>query len=529
MSENYFREEFTPQEEKILLRYFTNVDKPVFGLINLPEMVKGALFARYSRTSKSLRRLFLDEFYDESMDKDFVANTEVGMKRASELYDKMIMDFGDDSVAQLGGAHIACEQVSNVLTKVLESVRLASYLEQSTRYIYFDQKENGRYKYMIPEEIRGTSLEKTYREKMDNLFDTYRKIKEMIVPKLKEEHLKQEEGSDTTYDSIIKAKACDIVRGLLPACTKSNLGIYTSGQSYEHLLVKMYSMDNREVTEYADMILEELRKIIPGFLKRVDVKDRGVEWSNYLKKTRCVEVSGEDTISCKRMVGLTENKVKLITFENKIHFALAGMVYEQINKSFEYISKFMNKLSYGMKENYLRNIFGQRKNRRHNPGRGLEHVSYTFEILSDYGAFRDLQRHRMLTIQWQNLTVKHGYSIPKELSEDKVLRNLYEDAIRDVIDLYNDVYSKHGGVIAQYVVPFAYMIRYVIKMNAREAFHLIELRTQKQGHSSYRNICQEMYSNISNIHDLGLIAKHMNFVDLGDYDLPREDSITKIK
>ena len=527
MSENYFREEFTPQEEKILLRYFTNVDKPVFGLINLPEMVKGALFARYSRTSKSLRRLFLDEFYDESMDKDFVANTEVGMKRASELYDKMIMDFGDDSVAQLGGAHIACEQVSNVLTKVLESGRLASYLEQSTRYIYFDQKENGNYKYVIPLEIRGTSLEKEYREKMDHLFDTYKKIKEQIIPNLKEEYPKKDEWSEGAYEAIIRAKACDIVRGLLPACTKSNLGIYASGQSYEHLLIKMYSMENEEVKEYADMMLEELRKIIQGFLKRVDVKDRGVEWSNYLKKTRCVEVSGEKIISCKSLVGSTKNKVKLITYENKIHFSLAGMVYEQSNKSFEYISKFISELPNVVKENYLQNIFGQRKNRRHNPGRGLEHISYTFEILSDYGAFRDLQRHRMLTIQWQNLTVKHGYSIPKELTEDEVLRSLYEGAIRDVIDLYNDVYSKHGDVIAQYVVPFAYMIRYVIKMNAREAFHVIELRTQKQGHSSYREICQNMYNEIKKIDTICKITRHMDFVDMNDYELSREDSETK--
>lgn len=527
MSKNYLREEFTPQEEKILLRYFTNVDKPVFGLINLPEMVKGALFARYSKTSKSLRRLFLDEFYDESMDKDFVANTEVGIKRASELYDKMIMDFGDDSVAQLGGAHIACEQVSNVLTKVLESGRLSSYLEQSTRYIYFDQKENGRYKYMIPEEIRGTSLEKTYREKMDNLFDTYRKIKEIIIPIFKEKHPKQEEWSDTTYDSIIKAKTCDIVRGLLPACTKSNLGIYASGQSYEHLLIKMYSMENEEVKEYADMMLEELRKIIPGFLKRVDIKDRGVEWSDYLRKTRCLEFSSNRTKLNPLEITHRSCDVKLVGHEKEINHVIAGLVYEQSNKGFSDIDFFISTLPISARINYLQNIFKQRKNRRHNPGRGLEHLYYTFEIMSDYGAFRDLQRHRMLTIQWQKLTVKHGYTIPNDILKIDGLKELYEEALRSVIELYQEVYKKYGDVIAQYVVPFAYMIRYVMKMNAREAFHIIELRTQKQGHSSYREICQNMYNEMRQIDDICVIMRYMDFVDMNDYELSREDSETK--
>lgn len=526
MSENYIKEVFTPQEEEILQRYFTNVDKPVFGLINLPEMVKGALFARYSRTSKSLRRLFLDEFYDQEMDKGFSMESEVGMKRAAELYEKMIMDFGDDSVAQLGGAHIACEQVSNILTKVLEGGRLASYLEQSTRYIYFDQKENGQYKYMIPEEIRGTKLEPEYRKTMDGLFDTYKEIKEKIVPELKELHPKKDEWTDGAYDAIIRAKACDIVRGLLPACTKSNIGIYASGQSYEHLLVKMYSMENEEVRMYADMMLEELRKIIPGFLKRVDIKDRGVEWSKYLKNSRKIEISLDKLVD-KASVLQRSNEVSLVDGENKINTILSGLVYENGNMDFNSLRSYMYETKVETKKAYLDNIFCQRKNRRHNPGRGLEHCSLTFEILSDYGAFRDLQRHRMLTMQWQKLTPIHGFIVPDELERHEKLKLLFTNAVLNVVELYNSIYKEHNDVIAQYVIPFAYRIRYIMKMNLREAFHIIELRTQKQGHSSYRKICQKMYNHIKGLEGVNLILKHMDFVDLNDYSLAREDSETK--
>ena len=170
----YVVEEFTPAEADVLRRYFTNLDQPVFALVNLPEVVKGALFARYSRSSKSLRRLFVDEFVGElDIEGDATIDATIGLDRAEELYEKVFFEYGDDSVAQLGGVHLACEQASNLLTKVLEWGRLASYLEQSTRYIAYDSRADGRYRYHRDPEILSSELGTRYIGDLDRIFDAY--------------------------------------------------------------------------------------------------------------------------------------------------------------------------------------------------------------------------------------------------------------------------------------------------------------------------------------------------------------------
>ena len=171
-------ETFTPQERAALAPHVTNLDGPVFALTDLPEVVKGALFARYSRSAKSLRRLFLDEFSQGSPDQGSVSVTEGGdvdVERAEALYERMFLDYGDDSVAQLGGVHLACEQASQLLAKVLERGRLAAYLEQSTRYVPFDDRPGGRWRYHVPAEVRaaGPELAGRYRGALDEAFATY--------------------------------------------------------------------------------------------------------------------------------------------------------------------------------------------------------------------------------------------------------------------------------------------------------------------------------------------------------------------
>ena len=184
----YARESFTDDERAILSRFFTNTDLPVFAIVNLPEIVKGAMFARYSRTHMSLRRLFLKEFYEQpeigiqaiadKSTRDAVSEDAVARSRAEELYQRVFVQYGDDSVAQLGGAHLACEQASAILAKVIERGRLAAYLEQSTRYIYFDAKLRGehgyeRYRYHTPPEIVEGPLCEKYGLTTDRLFESY--------------------------------------------------------------------------------------------------------------------------------------------------------------------------------------------------------------------------------------------------------------------------------------------------------------------------------------------------------------------
>ena len=512
----FVAEKFTPEEEAVLKKYFTNTDLPVFGLVNLPDVVKGALFARYSRSNKSLRRLFLDEFYTGG---GVAVSGDGGSSgRAEALYDKMILDFGDDSVAQLGGAHIACEQVSNILTKVLEKGRIASYLEQSTRYVYYNEKVDGQYRYMVPDEIAGTDMEAPYRAHLDLLFDTYTEILEGLLPGLQEKFPRTEGQAERAWEATIRAKACDIVRGLLPAATRSNMGIYASGQSYEYMLVKMFASPNREVREYAGMILTELRKIIPALLTRVDLPDRGQAWSKFLS-----DISIDVRVPAIPLRGRQNNHVELLDFDPEAREKIVrAILFEHSEAGADEVGAYAGKMSPAEQDEIIVKYCGNRLNRRHKPGRAFENTEYTFEILSDYGAFRDLQRHRLLTIQWQKLSPANGYIVPVELDEYPSLRAVFERAVQATDDIYDAIHARFGDDIAQYCVPFACRVRYQIRLNLREAFHFIELRTQKQGHYSYRHICAEMYRLIISRHPF--VARCMTFTDLNTYDLPRADA-----
>jgi len=283
----YVAEEFSADEADVLRRYFTNLDSPVFALVNLPEVVKGALFARYSRSPKSLRRLFLDEFVGElDISGDQSIDATVGLRRAEELYDRVFFEYGDDSVAQLGGVHLACEQASNLLTKILEWGRLMSYLEQSTRYIGYDARIGGRYRFHRDPGVLSSRHGTRYVGDMDRLFDTYGELIPKMTDFFREQFPKDSEDSDFVYRQAIRAKALDALRGLLPAASLSNVGIYGTGQAYEALLLRMRAHPLPEARTYADLMLHELRKVIPSFLKRVDLPERGIAWSDYLTSTR---------------------------------------------------------------------------------------------------------------------------------------------------------------------------------------------------------------------------------------------------
>src|SRR6266705_1887129 len=282
-------DEFTREERAALAPYVTNLDGPVFALVNLPEVVKGALFARYSRSPKSLRRLFVDEFLGAgglaSAASRGAPDTDAGTRRAEQLYERVLVEYGDDSVAQLGGVHLACEGASNLLTKILEWGRLMSYLEKSTRYIPYDDQPQGAYRYHVPAELTG-ALRERYVATLDRSFDIYRVWLPQLRAFFERKFPRDPAEAEGVYRTTICAKALDTLRGLLPAATTSNVGIYGTGQGYEQLLLRMRAHPLLEVRAYADMMLVELRKVIPAFLRRVDLLDRGGAWSSYLDETR---------------------------------------------------------------------------------------------------------------------------------------------------------------------------------------------------------------------------------------------------
>ena len=521
-STTFVPETFTPDESAALSPYFSNIDSPVFVIKNLPEVVKGALFARYSRSAKSLRRLFLDEFLDSVFPRAANENF-VGTERANRLYERVFHGYGDDSVAQLGGAHIACEGVSNVLTKVLERGRLMSYLEQSTRYVPYTERPGGRWKYVVPREIVDARVRTRYSTLLDQAFQIYEHWIEPVQEYFRTEHPNNRGDSESVYRTAIRSKTLDTLRGLLPAATRSNVGIFGSGQAFEALLIKMRSHALKEAQDIAELMLAELRTTIPAFLTRVDLQDRGQKWGQYLrdcqKSTRTLaDQMFTDTTSS------SESEVVLTEFDPEAEIkVVAAALYGSSNRSEIELLSIARSMSTEERICVLRAYVGDRTNRRYRPGRAFERTSYCFDILSDYGAFRDLQRHRMLSLEWQSLSSRHGYTQPSAIAAVGAT-NDWHRVMAEAASLHELLAERYGPTVAQYPISMAYRIRFYMHMNAREAMHVIELRTAPQGHPAYRRVCQQMHKLIENQAGHKALAAAMTFADHSQVELERLDA-----
>lgn len=515
---HFTSETFSQEERAILETYFTNTTLPVFGLINLPEVVKAALFARYSRTSKSLRRLFLDEFYEDLglAGGPEVGNSPMGLRRAEKLFERVISDYGDDSVAQLGGVHLACEQASNLLTKVIERGRLMSYLEQSTRYLdYGSQDDTGRYRFQTPPELDGElDLRDQYHKVVAELFGAYNAINQGVFASINPSSADKEEVR------AARAASFDASRGLLPASTLSNLGVFGSPQGFEALVMRMRASEYGEARQYGEMIRDELMRVIPSFLSRLDRPDRGGAWVRYLVAQK--SIAGPRVVLNPSTVLKTQGpSVRLVGFDaDGQERILLGILFELYGESYESCRDLLGEMSLQDRTDLFWAYVGDRKNRRHKPGRAFELTRYDFEIVCDYGAFRDLQRHRMLSISWAQLNTGLGYRVPGIVGEAG-LGSRYAEAMDGAVTLGEAIADRLGFAIASYVVPMGYHIRFQLSMNAREAMHLIELRSQPAGHSSYRLVAQEMHNQIRNIAGQNLVSEAMSYVDHKDYAVGR--------
>ena len=519
----FVTESFTPDERAVLGRHFTNLDGPVFALVDLPEAVKGAMFARYSRTTKSLRRLFLDEFagdIDEIAGAHAGGSSTAGSERAARLYDSVFVEYGDDSVAQLGGVHLACEQSSQLLAKALEWGRLAAYLEQSTRYMRYDDQPGGAWRATLPPELDGTPAGERYSAFLDEAFTTYGRMYEPMEAWFRERYPQQEGDSDFVYRQTIMAKTCDTLRVLLPAGTRSNLGIYATGQSYEQLLMRLAVHPLAEMREVGELMKVELRKVIPEFLKRVDVEERGVAWSNYWQANH--SRVGELTARVLTDAGAKpehREEVTLVDFDPEAETKIAAAVlYASSSMPDDQLLALARSMPREQVAEILRASVGDRTNRRHKPGRAWERASYRFDVLCDYGAFRDLQRHRPLTIEWQRLTTEHGYETPAQI-DDAGLRSDWERVMQASAETERALLDAGFVEQAQYAVSMAYRIRFVMQMTAREAMHLTELRSQPAGHPVYRRVAQTMHRLIAGVHPS--VADTFSYVSYDEVDLER--------
>jgi thymidylate synthase ThyX len=388
-----------------------------------------------------------------------------------------------------------------------------AYLEQSTRYIAYDARLGGRYRYYRPPEVTMSSLGTRYVGDLDRLFDTYSELVPVMQDFFRAQFPKQDGDSDFVYRQAIRAKAFDALRGILPAASLSNVGIYGTGQAYEMLLLRMRSHPLPEARDYADLMLNELRKVVPSFLKRVDLDDRGIVWSRYFESTRRhMEDVAARLLPADEITPHDVPTVRLTDFDPDAEVKIvASMLYPYTSLPEHQIEDRVRAMSVPERIEVMHAYVGDRSNRRHKPGRALERASYRFDVLADYGAFRDLQRHRMLTIEWQQLSPHHTYTRPEAVDAAEA-SDAFDGAMTRSASLYDALVGEFPEQ-APYAVSLAYKLRFAMQMNAREAMHLIELRTTPQGHPAYREVAQEMHRLISEEAGHPAVAELMRFAD----------------
>ena len=491
----------TPAGEELLSKIVTDSHGSVYAFTNeASPLFAAAAMARLSRRGSDLREIFLDEF------------AVAGETGAEGLIDRVVTGYGDDSVQQLITVATVVEDASNLLTKKIEWSRLASYLEQSTRYIYYDQKNAaGEYRYFTPKNLPA-ELTKTYRESLDHIFDLYSETVRGVTEYVQKKNPAPADKTELiAWRGATRAQACDAARPVLPAATKSTVGIVGSAQAMEAMVRRLLADPLEESNETGKSLLRESRKVIGAFLKRADLPERGLAWVMYLQESKRALKDFIKKYLARESADFSQ-EVRLVDVSMKDELdLLPGMLFEASELSEAEIAKEIATWPLERKEEAFNLYVGNRMNRRHKPGRALEELHYKFEIVADYGTFRDLQRHRIVDDwEWQNLTVKYGYEVPELITKagfEKQFRECFEISEK----LWREMIAANLEEEPQYATLFGHKLRYHFIINAREAFHLLELRTSPQGHPGYRKICKEMHRQLSEIHPrLGAAMKFVN-------------------
>lgn len=490
----------TETGNEYLEKVVTNTKGNVYAFSGeLSPITIAAAMARLSRRGDDMRITLLDEFASSK-------------GQDEKLLQRVITAYGDDSVQQLSGIHFVVENASNLLTKKLEWGRLGAYLEQSTRYIYYDQKDdNGNYKYYIPEYLKP-SVKKQYKAQMDAIFDNYSYMVRKLTDHIRKNSSVPKSEQDIAWNGATRAQACDAIRPVLPVATKSTVGVFDSAQSLESLIYHLMSDGLIECRLTGEQLLTEARKVMPMFLERADKPERGGAFIAYRANNEAnIKKLAAKYLNDSYPAEETET-VTLVDYYPKNELDLiADMLYSSSSLSLKEIKQELFALSYEDKLKIFNTYIGERLNRRHRPGRALEKAHYSWDLVCDYGIFRDLQRHRMVDdLEWQQLTPRYGYEVPK-LVQEAGLSERFEKCFDISLELYSKLQKAGYTLEAQYATLLGHKMRWKITYNAREAMHLHELRTSPQGHPGYRKLVKQMHDKLTEVHPL--IAESMKFVN----------------
>ena len=533
--------EMTEREKYLLKPFFTNLDESVFAVTFLPPEVIGALCSRTSRAKDDLRQVFLDEFvkpflegpsnrYGESLKAliDFLHQYPIELifsnPKGREFYIKWLAQFGDDSIAQMAGAHLIYTGLSQLAIKHFEDMRIGiAPIEKSTRYVDYSTKINDRYRYYSDPKLEEIGLKKEYEQVMDNLFKTYGFLLKRYLDYLKKQYPQEKE-------SLLKTKTFDVIRKILPVATLSQISFFGNGQAFEYLINRSLDHKLKEIRWAAKRALEELNKIIPAFLRRVETEDVK-QYRVYLKER------GERIQKALKEIGwqsqprpgsrLTETRVsvKLLEYdpdgENKV---IAGLLYLELNEPYENILQKVKSLTPENKEKILQKVLKDRKYKYYKAPRTFENAYLKFEIVMNIGAWRDLHRHRMLTHYRQRFGISHGFDIPEELKQAG-LDSEYISAIKKTEGVFEKI-EKIDPDLAQYCCTLAHRVRFIQYQNLRNFFWESELRTIPEGHPDYRKIEHQKIELVKRIYPL--ITRYL-LVDMNDYDFARRMTGEKIE
>lgn len=507
---------------KSLDHFVTDVCGDVFALHNLPEVVKGALFSKYSRSSSGLRPLLEREFLPFGNTEESVGNGS-GVLRAQSFYDRILDGYGDDSIGELGGAHLALENISMIAAKAIEDCRIGgSPLEKSTRYVPFDQKLEGRYAYYRPPEITNTAP--LFEEMCDELFKTYSDLIGPLCEHLKTHTQKKAGSSERAYFSALRAQALDNLRGLLPAATLTNVGLFGNGRYFEGLLQKLRLHSLEEMRELGASGFQQLARVIPSFVRRAEENHPYLQTrKSYEEQVRChlthfIPQPTANSASAGEHGQLEE--VRLLKGDARDPKKIAAaLLYPYSDLPLEHLEMDVASWSREKLSALFEGVAGPRTNRRHKSPRGLECAHYTFDIAADFGCYRDLQRHRTLTQDRQLLSCELGYQVP-QLVKAAGFEKDYVKVMNKARAVHAHI-AEHNQDAAQYVVPMGYRMRWHFHINLRALQWLCELRSGPAGHADYRRIAQKMCHLA--VCDEPLFKPLFQFVDFEGYALGRLD------